>query len=216
MSRALTPTKKARKGQCEWAMHNIFAEDHPQRPSLKTTAEDHHRRPPPKTTAGNISEERIRVTTETLLFHRVADHLSTSRKTSATLRSYARPIYFGFGQKPQPLVRQAQFRFSHPIKKNHSQTPPEAPTQPIPVSNEVDPISKTEPKPSTLLLILQRTALAYLLSISICLAWTGINGWYLVLNGRRDEVDERSPLRIVWDITRWPVDAARRLLKEAS
>ncbi len=67
-------------------------------------------------------------------------------------------------------------------------------------------------KSTRLLLLLQRTAFAYLLGISLCLAWSAARGWYLVLNDRGDELDGRSPLRIAWDATRWPVDACSRLL----
>ena len=112
------------------------------------------------------------------------------------------------------LILRTQFHCSDITKRNYSQNRPEAPTESIPRSNGAGPSPNANHKHSTLALILRRTALAYLLSISLCLAWSGINGWYLVLNGRGEEVDERSPLRIAWDSTRWPVDAARRLLKE--
>jgi hypothetical protein len=112
------------------------------------------------------------------------------------------------------LTFRAQLHCWNIIKRDYSQTGPEAPTESTPRSNGAGPNSKADRKHSTLVLILRRTALAYLFSISLYLAWTAINGWYLVLNGRGEELDERSPLRIVWDSTRWPVDAARRLLKE--
>ena len=114
----------------------------------------------------------------------------------------------------QRLILRVQFHCSDVTKRDYSQNRPEASTESIPRSNGAGPSPNADPKHSTLALILRRTALAYLLSISLCLAWSGINGWYLVLNGRGEEVDERSPLRIAWDSTRWPVDAARRLLKE--
>jgi hypothetical protein len=114
------------------------------------------------------------------------------------------------------LILRAQLHCSDIMKRDHSQNRPAAPTESIPRGNGdgASPGPNADRKYSTLALILRRTALAYLLSISLCLAWSGINGWYLVLNGRGEEADERSPLRIAWDSTRWPVDAARRLLKE--
>lgn len=63
-----------------------------------------------------------------------------------------------------------------------------------------------------LLGILRRTTFVYLLSVSLCLAWSAAQGWYLILKGRGEEVDDRTPLRIAWDATCWPIDACRRLL----
>jgi hypothetical protein len=112
------------------------------------------------------------------------------------------------------LVLRAQFYYSDIIKRGYSRNRPAATTESIPRSNMAGSSPKTDLKHSAFVFILRRTALAYLFSISLCLAWSGVNGWYLVLNGRGEEVDERSPLRIVWDSTRWPVDAARHLLRE--
>lgn len=113
------------------------------------------------------------------------------------------------------LTLRAQFHCSDIIKRGYSQNRPEAPTKSTPRRYGAGLSSKADLKHSALILILRRTALIYLFSISLCLVWSGINGWYLVLNGRGEEVDERSPLRIVWDFTRWPVGVARRWLKES-
>ena len=113
------------------------------------------------------------------------------------------------------LILRAQFHCLDITKRRYSQNRPEAPTESIPERNGAGPSPKADLKHSAFVLILRRTALIYLLSISLCLTWSGVNGWYLVLNGRGEEVDERSPLRIVWDSTRWLVGAARRWLKES-
>ena len=62
------------------------------------------------------------------------------------------------------------------------------------------------------LVILQRMVLAYLSGISLCLAWSAAQGWYLVLNNRGEELDDRTPLSIAWHATLWPIDACRRVL----
>ena len=151
------------------------------------------------------------------LFHKVARPIPTTRKTfSDPLRPRARTTFPAVRSNSHSRIIRAHFHRSHFAKTHQPRIPPEAPAQqPIPISGSDlgHGLKTTHPKPSTaptlLVLVLRRTALAYLLSISLCLAWTGVSGWYLVLNGRGDEVDERSPLRIVWDATRWPVDAVR-------
>jgi hypothetical protein len=149
-----------------------------------------------------------------LVFHGAASSLLKSWTLSSTaIGLRANTNFLEFPSKSHPFITRAQFHCSRPVPKDHPQPPPEHPAEPGPTSIEFNPIPKTDYKPWTLLLVLRRIALAYLLSISLCLAWTGVNGWYLVLNGRGDEVDERSPLRIVWDATRWPVDVSRRLLR---
>src|ERR1700722_17028760 len=87
------------------------------------------------------------------------------------------------------LILRAQFHCLDTTKRDYSQNRPEVQTESIPRSNGAGPSPNADRKHSTLALILRRTALAYLLSISLCLAWSGINGWYLVLNGRGREVE---------------------------
>ena len=147
----------------------------------------------------------------TRLLHRVASPISLSRNPFPH-HPWPRATATSLDVRPNAhsLILQAHLHCSHSAKKDLPQIPSESPTHPpISLGNESGPPHQ----PHTILLILQRTALAYLLSISLCLAWTGINGWYLVLNGQADKVDERSPLRIVWDATRWPVDAASGLFE---
>jgi hypothetical protein len=158
-------------------------------------------------------ENRIRA----LLFHRIAYPLSMNRKKfSIALAPPTKTALLSSQSKSQPFIIRTQFHCSRSIWSDRPPHPPrpEAPAEPISGSTASEPIPGTDHKPSTQLLVLQRIALAYLLGISLCLAWTGISGWYLVLNGRGDEVDGRSPLRIVWDATRWPVDTAKRMFKE--
>jgi hypothetical protein len=151
----------------------------------------------------------------TRILHRVADPLSTSCKTSSiTLGPHATTTFLDFRSKSQPLVIRARFRCLHHVKQDHSppKTTPKDQSKYIPGRPGVDEIPRPAQQISTPLLILQRIALAYLLSISACLAYAGVQGWYLVLNGRAEEVEDRTPLSVVWGATRWPVDATRSLL----
>ena len=150
------------------------------------------------------------------LFNRVAYPLSRSWKTTSCFLGPRRRITFvDFHPGSHFLVLRAHLRFQHQLPKVHPQSQSDAPARPIAESRKASPTAKVDPNSSTLLLILQRAVLAYLVYISLCLAWTGISGWYLVLSGRGEEVDERSPLRIIQDATRWPVDAARRLVEKS-
>lgn len=143
-------------------------------------------------------------------FYTMIYPLSTKLNTSsAALMGLANRNRFGPQLRFQPLLLRAPFGTSHRLCQDRPQPPPEAPARPNPGRANSDPTHAL----SSPLLILRRITLAYLFSISACLGWSGIMGWYLVLNGRGDEVDERSPLRIAWDATRWPVDVSRRLLK---
>jgi hypothetical protein len=153
-----------------------------------------------------------------LVSTRAASSFLKSRTVSSpALGLCAETKILDFRSNCRGFITQAQFHSSRPVPKDCPQ-PPQSPLEhasakPSPATLASNPIPKTDYKPSTLLLVLRRIALAYLLSMSLCLAWTGVNGWYLVLNGRGDEVDERSPLMIVWDATRWPADVSRRLLR---
>jgi hypothetical protein len=115
----------------------------------------------------------------TRILHRVADPLSTSCKTSSiTLGPHATTTFLDFRSKSQPLVIRARFRCLHHVKQDHSppKTTPKDQSKYIPGRPGVDEIPRPAQQISTPLLILQRIALAYLLSISACLAYAGVPG----------------------------------------
>ena len=154
------------------------------------------------------------------LFHRLACSLSLNRRTCLG-SSGRRRMASSDEHRPQsqPLITRAYFRISHPVRiPSPPHTDPKLQQQQQskhipgrPGVSEIE-IPGATPKISTPLLIFQRVALVYMLSMAACLAYTGVHGWYLVLNGRGDEVEDQTPLSVVWDATRWPVDATRRLL----
>jgi hypothetical protein len=152
------------------------------------------------------------------LFHRPACSLSLNRRICLG-SSGRRRMTSSDEHRPQsqPFIPRAHFRFSHrvrtpsPSKGDPKQQQQSKHIPGRPGASEIE-IPGATPKISTPLLIFQRAALVYMLSMAACLAYTGVHGWYLVLNGRGDEVEDQTPLSVVWDATRWPVDATRRLL----